>query len=61
MAVNKIRKQDTTHDIHDARVPELPADASEKTYVLKAVNGTVAWVEEVEDVETVEETANGDE
>ena len=27
------------------KVPELPSDASSKTYVLKAVNGTIQWVE----------------
>lgn len=106
MAVTKIKKQNTLHDINDARVPEivaagkvlktvnddglkaewsdfpnelpaadaagkvlktvseddaivpewgdfptelpaLPEGASEKTYVLKAVNGVLSWVEEV--------------
>lgn len=27
-------------------VPSLPADANEKTYVLKATNGKLDWVEE---------------
>lgn len=27
-------------------LPALPEDASEKTYVLKAVNGVLTWVEE---------------
>ena len=107
MAVTKIKKQNTTYDINDARIPvaesadkylhskteggavvlewgdaptelpevtaagkvlktvseddtivpawgdfptelpELPEGASEKTYVLKAVNGVLSWVEEV--------------
>ena len=105
MAVTKVKKQNTLHEINDARVPEivaagkvlktvndgglkaewgdfpnelpaadaagkvlktvsqddtivpewgdfptelpaLPEDASEKTYVLKAVNGVLTWVEE---------------
>lgn len=29
-----------------AELPSLPADANEKTYILKAVNGTLSWVEE---------------
>lgn len=33
-------------------LPALPEDASEKTYVPKAVNGVVSWVEET--VEPVE-------
>ena len=28
-------------------VPDLPADADTKTYQLKAVNGTLTWVEEI--------------
>ena len=27
------------------RIPTLPADASTKTYTLKAVNGVLTWVE----------------
>ena len=30
-----------------AELPELPEGASEKTYILKAVNGVLTWVEEV--------------
>ncbi len=30
----------------DPELPPLPEDAGEKTYVLKAVNGTKEWVEE---------------
>lgn len=29
-----------------AELPALPSGASEKTFVLKAVNGTLTWVEE---------------
>lgn len=35
-------------------LPVLPTDASTKTYVLKAVNGTLTWVEETVEEETVE-------
>ena len=33
-------------DSGDINIPQLPADASTSTYVLKAVNGTVQWVKE---------------
>ena len=37
----------TTNGQSSPFVPALPNDASTKTYVLKAVNGTIEWVEEV--------------
>ena len=33
-------------DVIHPSLPSIPNDASEKTYVLKAVNGTLTWVEE---------------
>ena len=43
--LNKLKVGDTTYAI-PSELPTLPADAEEKTYVLKAVNGVLSWVEE---------------
>ena len=43
--------EDTEIDItvdNYLHLPELPADASTKTYVLKSVNGVMSWVEETQ-------------
>lgn len=40
-------------------LPALPVDAEEKTYILKAVEGVLTWVEE--ETEPIEETPAGEE
>ena len=47
--ISKIKKSGVIYGIKDDRIPELPADGSEKTYVLKSINGVVSWVEETEE------------
>lgn len=42
-------------------VPELPSDASSKTYVLQAVNGTLIWVEgSIGDINSILDNINGE-
>ncbi len=43
--LNKIKVGETIYSI-PAELPSLPADADEKTYILKAVNGVLSWIEE---------------
>lgn len=42
-------------------LPEVPADASTKTYVLQLINGVKTWVEVVDDSEPTEPTEPGEE
>lgn len=42
-------------------VPSLPSDTSSKTHVLKAVNGTLTWVEDtIGDINTILDNINGE-
>lgn len=43
--LSKLKVGDTIHAI-PSELPTLPADAEEKIYALKAVNGVLTWVEE---------------
>ena len=50
----------TTEFKHITEIPNLPEDASNKTYTLQAVNGALAWTDVIGEINSILDNINGE-